>query len=85
MNELYNAYMTNPMNRPMNSTAANPMQRLNQVMQAMRNPVPVILQAFPDIPAYMQNSPDQMLQYIKQTRGISDQQIQNIFNPFARR
>lgn len=85
MNELYNAYMTNPMNRPMNSTAANPMQRLNQVMQAMRNPVPVILQAFPDIPAYMQNSPDQMLQYIKQTRSISDQQIQNIFNPFARR
>lgn len=85
MNELYNAYMTNPMNRPMNSTAANPMQRMNQVMQAMRNPVPVILQAFPDIPAYMQNSPEQMLQYIKQTRGISDQQIQNIFNPFARR
>lgn len=85
MNELYNAYMTNPMNRPMNSTAANPMQRMNQVMQAMRNPVPVILQAFPDIPAYMQNSPDQMLQYIKQTRHISDQQIQSIFNPFARR
>lgn len=85
MNELYNAYMTNPMNRPMNSPAANPMQRLNQVMQAMRNPVPVILQAFPDIPAYMQGSPEQMLQYIKQTRGISDQQIQNIFNPFARR
>lgn len=85
MNELYNAYMTNPMNRPMNSMAANPMQRMNQVMQAMRNPVPVILQAFPDIPAYMQNSPDQMLQYIKQTRHISDQQIQNIFNPFARR
>ena len=80
MNELYTAYMGNPMNRPLPQQPMNLMQRMNQVMQAMRNPIPVIMQAFPDIPAYMQNSPEQMLQYLKQTRHISDQQIQDIFN-----
>lgn len=80
MNELYNFMMQNPMNRP----AVAPQNRMNQVMQAMRNPVQVVMQAFPDIPAYMQNNPDQILQYLQQTRNISNEQIQGIMNQIPR-
>jgi len=80
MNELYNAYMSNPTNRPPVQSVTTPIQRMNQVMQAMHNPMPVILQAFPDIPMYMRNDPNQMIQYLKQTRHISDQEIQNTMN-----
>ena len=79
MNPLYNAMMQNPVNRPV---ANNPLQRVNQVMQAMRNPMQVIMQAFPDIPAYAQRDPNQILQYLQQTRHISNQQIQNIMGQF---
>ena len=82
MNPLYNSAMQNPMNRPPANIPINPMQRFNQVVQAMRNPMSVIMQAFPDIPAYMQNDPYQMKQYLQQTRHISDEQIQNIMNQF---
>ena len=80
MNELYNAYMSNPTNRPPVQPVTTPMQRMNQVMQAIHNPMPVILQAFPDIPMYMRNDPNQMFQYLKQTRHISEQDIQNTIN-----
>lgn len=75
MNPLYNALMQNPVNRP--SVNMNPMQRISQ---AMRNPMGFIKQAFPDIPAYMQNDPNQILQYLQQTRHISNEQIQNVIN-----
>ncbi len=80
MNELYTAYMSNPINRPVQ----RPINKAAQVMQAMRNPMGVIMQAFPDIPSYMQHNPGQMLQYLKQTRNISDEQIQNIMNQIPR-
>jgi len=80
MNPLYNTLMQNPMNRPAVNNPMNPMQKVNQVMQAMRNPMPVIMQAFPDIPAYTYNNPNQILQYLQQTRHISNEQIQNIMN-----
>lgn len=84
MNPLYNALMQNPANRPAVNTGANPMQRMGQVMQAMRNPVSVVMQSFPDIPAYMQNDPNQILQYLQQTRHISNEQIQNVINQLPR-
>ena len=56
----------------------NPMQRMNMVMQAMRNPAAFVRQAFPDIPEGIQNDPNQILGYLQQTRGITDQQIQQI-------
>ena len=80
MNPLYNAQMQYPNNRPVAFYPMNPMQRVNQVMQAMHNPMQVIMQAFPDIPAYTQNNPNQILQYLQQTRHISNEQIQNIMN-----
>lgn len=80
MNPLYNMQMQNPYNRPAAYQPTNPMQKMNQVMQAMRNPIPVIMQAFPDIPAYAQNNPNQILQYLQQTRHISNEEIQNLMN-----
>ena len=84
MNPLYNQMMGNPMNRPSN-TPMNPMQMMGQVMQAMRNPISVVKQAFPDIPAYMQNDPNQILGYLQQTRHISNDQIQSLMNQIPRR
>lgn len=82
MNPLYNAMMQNPANRPISNVGMNPTQKIGQVMQAMSNPVSVVMQAFPDIPQSMQNNPNQILQYLQQTRNISNQQIQNIMNQF---
>lgn len=56
---------------------ANPMQKMNFIMQAMTNPAAFVKQQFPDIPNDIQNNSNQVLEYLKQTRGISDQQIQN--------
>lgn len=56
----------------------NPMQKMQFVMQAMQNPAAFVKQAFPDIPEGIQNDPSQILQYLQQTRGITDQQIQQI-------
>lgn len=60
----------------------NPIQKVSQVMQAMRNPAAFVRQSFPDIPAYMQNDPNQILQYLQQTRGITSEQIQDIINQY---
>lgn len=55
----------------------NPMQKMMTVMQAMSNPVAFVKQHFPDIPAGIQNDPNQVFQYLQQTRSpVSDQQIQ---------
>lgn len=56
----------------------NPMQKMQFVMQAMQNPAAFVKQAFPDIPDQISNNPHQILQYLQQTRGITDQQIQHI-------
>ena len=74
MNPLYDAMMTNQ------PTPMNPLMKMQYVMQAMRNPAAFVRQAFPDIPAEIQNNPNQILQYLQQTRHISNQQIQNLIN-----
>ena len=59
---------------PMNM---NPMQKMMAVMQAMSNPVAFVKQHFPDIPVGIQNDPNQVFQYLQQTRNpVSEQQIQ---------
>ena len=78
MNPLYNMPM--PQGNYMNPQMMNPMQKYQYVMQAMRNPAAFVRQAFPDIPAEIQNNPNQILQYLQQTRHISNQQIQNLMN-----
>ena len=60
--------------------AMNPVQKMQLMMQAMTNPAAFVRQAIPDIPAEIQNDPNQILQYLQQTRHISNQQIQDLIN-----
>lgn len=55
----------------------NPMQKMNYILQAMKNPAAFVKQHFPDIPNEIANDPNKILGYLQQTRGISNQQIQN--------
>lgn len=55
---------------------ANPVQKMAYIMRAMTNPAAFVRQYFPDIPVEIQNNPGQILNYLQQTRGISNQQIQ---------
>lgn len=65
---------------PSVSIPANPIQRMQMVMNAMRNPAAYIKQRFPDIPDQYMNNPNLIMQYLQQTRGISNQDIQNARN-----
>jgi hypothetical protein len=66
----------------------NPFQQMQQVMSVMNNPAAFLKQRFPDIPDGIMNDPNQILQYLQQTRGITDQDIQqttqNIRNQWSR-
>ena len=59
-------------------TAIGPVQKVQMVMQAMTNPAAFVKQQFPDIPDDMMNDPNRIMQYLQQTRGISNQDIQQI-------
>lgn len=65
----------------------NPLQRAQYMMWAMSHPVDFIKQHCPDIPDSIINDPNQVLSYLQQTRGISDQQIRQLTqqNPYQRR
>ena len=58
----------------------NPMEKMNYILQAMKNPAGFVKQAFPDIPNEIQNDPNQILQYLQRTRNISNEQISNTIN-----
>lgn len=53
-------------------------QMANQLMQGMRNPAAFVKQQFPDIPDNILNDPNQVLQYLQQTRSISNEQLRQI-------
>ena len=82
MNPLYNQIMSGMMNQSqaISPQAMNPVQKMHYIMQAMTNPAAFVKQAFPDIPEQIQNDPNQILQYLQQTRHISNQQIQDLLN-----
>ena len=55
----------------------NPMQFMANLMKAMMNPAAFVKQNFPDIPDNIQNDPNQVFNYLQQTRPqVSSQQIQ---------
>lgn len=56
----------------------NPYQMMSSIMQAMRNPAMFVKQNMPDIPDSIMNDPNQVLQYIQQTRGMTMAQIQQM-------
>lgn len=87
MNPLYQQFMglSNPKNSPAGFSGQtfqfqNPVQKMQYIMQAMTNPAAFVKRAFPDIPDGIQNDPNQILNYLQQSRGISDQQIQALAN-----
>jgi hypothetical protein len=68
-------------NMPMMQQMRTPMnmyQRMGNIMQAMRNPVAFVKQSFPDIPDQISNDPNAILNYLQKTRGITDQQINEL-------
>lgn len=56
----------------------NPMQRVQMVIGAMKNPAAFLKQKFPDIPDEYMNNPNLIMQYLQKTRGITNQDIQNV-------
>lgn len=56
----------------------NPIQKANYIMQAMKNPAAFVRQAIPDLPPEISHDPNKILQYLQQTRGISNEQIQEV-------
>jgi hypothetical protein len=51
---------------------------MQQVMSAMQNPAAFLKQRFPDIPDEIMYDPNRIMQYLQQTRGITDQEIQQV-------
>ena len=80
MNPLYQQMMGigGAMGQPMAPQPLNPMQQIQAVMNAMRNPAAFLKQKFPDIPDEIINDPNRVLSYLQQTRGISNQDIQRV-------
>lgn len=58
----------------------NPMQKMQYIMQAMTNPAAFVKKVMPDIPNNIVNDPNQILKYMQQTRGITNEQIQQAAN-----
>ena len=82
MNPLYNMLMGS--NAPPQQGLINPIQRANAIYQAMRNPAAFVQQALPDLPPEIANDPNRILQWLQQTRGISNEQIQQVARQIPR-
>lgn len=83
MNPLYQMFGNAPVQKATPVSNMNPIQRMNFIRQAMANPAMLIRQQFPDIPEQIMNNPAQILQYLQQTRGITNQQIQQLINQYG--
>ena len=91
MNPLYNMLIGQQAVQPQASSQAygqafqNPLQKANYILQALKNPAAFVKQQFPDIPENISNDPNKILQYLQETRNISNDQISQIMNQFPRR
>ena len=47
----------------------NPMQQMQYIMNALRNPIAFVSEQFPDVPENIRNNPGAVLNYLSQTRG----------------
>lgn len=83
MNPLFQQIMGGAAQQQMPSNMMNPLQRINFVRQAMANPAMIIKQRFPDIPDQIMNDPGKILNYLQQTRGITDQDIRQIASQYG--
>ena len=58
----------------------NPLQKMNFIMQAMRNPAAFVRQNLPQIPQEAYNDPtgNGVLQYMMNNMGVTQRDIQNV-------
>ena len=61
-------------------TVTNPFQMMMTFSRAIRNPAAFIKEQFPDVPDQISNDPNRILDYLQRTRGISNQDIQKMYN-----
>lgn len=80
VNPLYQQLMGGGIPQAPQMMPSNNMNRMMLAMQAMQNPAAFVKNAFPDIPDAIQNDPSQILGYLQRTRGITNQDIQNLMN-----
>ena len=69
----------------MQNPAAFVKEHLPDIRQAMQNPAVFVKEHFPDIPDSISNNPNAILNYLQQTRGITDQDIQRLYNTYGMR
>lgn len=82
MNPLYQQLLGGPGMQSSGMTFQNPLQKANYILRTLTNPAAFVKQQFPDIPDSMMNDPRQILGYIQETRGIDNNQIQQILGQF---
>lgn len=56
----------------------NPFQKMQRVMSVMNNPAAFLKERFPDIPDEIMHDPNRILQYLQQTKGITNEDIQRV-------
>ena len=75
--QLFGGGVPAPGASPSFSARPNPIRMITGIMQAMANPAAFVKQNFPDIPDGIKNDPNQVFNYLQQTRPqVSNQQIQ---------
>ena len=79
MNNWYSRIIGQPATQQMSgANFMNPIQKAQYIMQSLTNPAAFVKQQFPDIPDAILNDPNQILAYLQQSRGISNQQLQQL-------
>jgi hypothetical protein len=74
-----------PMQQMQQMPQVNQQNRMQNMLQALINPMAFVKQRFPDIPDDILNDPNRVGPYIQQKLGLSNQQVQQIAqqsNPF---
>lgn len=66
------------MNPIFNGMMQGVMQKAQQLAGAFQNPQQLVQRFFPDAPAQVANNPEQLLNWMKQTGKVNDQQIQMV-------
>lgn len=66
------------MNPIFNGMMQGVMQKAQQLAGTLQNPQQLVQRFFPDAPAQVTNNPEQLLNWMKQTGRVNDQQIQMV-------
>lgn len=66
------------MNPIFNGMMQGVIQKAQQLAGTLQNPQQLVQRFFPDAPAQVANNPEQLLNWMKQTGRVNDQQIQMV-------